>query len=226
MRRTGHSGYANRRLAFLYSVAGCLYDPVVWLVFLPMGGERRLRRGFVQWLEVRPGQSVVSLCCGTGSMERALLDEVPDLRITGVDLSSDQLARARRKLEGTGVRLVQADVTRTGLPDGRFDRVLICLALHEMPREPRLAALREARRLCSADGKVLAIEHGRPSSRWSRFARALLWGYWIPGNPERATVRDLERHGLENEMRESGLEVVEHHVTRPDWIEAYLARRP
>ena len=216
-------GYSSRRLSLAYSVAGPLYDLVVWWGFLPLGGERACRQEFVCWLGPRPGMRVASLCCGTGSMERAMLTAVTDLAITGVDLSPGQLARARKKNPNGSVTYILVDARRTELPAESFDRVLIGLALHEMTRSTRLAVLREARRLCAREGRVLAIEHGRPATRTSRLCRWLWWFFWLPGNPEVATSRDLQKQGLDNEMRECGLEIVDHHTTRPDWIEAFLA---
>jgi ubiquinone/menaquinone biosynthesis C-methylase UbiE len=217
-------GYSSRFLSLAYAWASPLYDLIVWWGFLPLGGERSCRRDFARWLEPCAGARVASLCCGTGSMERALLAEEPGLAITGIDLGPGQLARARRQDRGRRVTYLQADATDTGLPGASFDRVLVGLALHEMPRATRLAVLREARRLCAPGGRVLAVEHGRPAGRAARWLRAFWWFFWIPGNPEVPTSRDLQRHGLDVEMRECGLEVVRHHVTQPDWIEAFLAR--
>jgi len=53
--------------------------------------------------------------------------------------------------------------------------------------------------------------------------RAFWWFSCVPGNPEVATSRDLQARGLENELHECDLEVIERHSTRPDWIEAFLA---
>jgi len=194
------TGYANRFLSIAYSVASPLYDLIVWWGFIPLGGEGACRQMFVRWLHLEPGQRIVSLCCGTGSMERAMLAEQPGLSITGVDLGKGQIARARRKLADKGVDFLLRDAAATGLPDESYDRVLIGLALHEMPRMTRLAELREARRLCAPDGRVLVIEHGRPASRASRLMRAFWWFFWVPGNPEVATSRDLQARGLENEF--------------------------
>jgi ubiquinone/menaquinone biosynthesis C-methylase UbiE len=216
-------GYSSRFLAWAYAAASPLYDLIVWWGFVPLGGERSCRRMFVRWLRLEPGMRVASLCCGTGTMERAILAEAPRVEITGVDLGAGQLARARRTSSDPRLRYVRADATATGLARGAFDRVLICLALHEMTRPVRLAVLREARRLCASGGWVVAIEHGRPATRWARLLRALWWFFWIPGNPEVPTSRDLRARGLDREMAECGLEVRWHGTTSPDWIEGFIA---
>lgn len=217
------AGYSSRFLAWAYAAASPLYDLVVWWGFLPLGGERHCRRTFARWLRLEPGMRVASLCCGTGSMERAILAEAPEVEITGVDLGTGQLARARRLGGDPRLTWLRADATATGLESGAYDRVLIALALHEMTRPLRLAVLREARRLCASDGRVVAIEHGRPSTRGARLLRALWWFFWIPGNPELPTSRDLQARGLDREMAECHLRVEWHETTRPDWIEAFRA---
>lgn len=176
---------------------------------------------FARWLRLEPGMRIVSLCCGTGTMERAILAEAPEVRITGVDLGKGQLARAQKMSSDPRLSYLQLDATATGLERGDYDRVLISFALHEMTRPIRLAVLREARRLCAADGRVVAIEHGRPATRRARLLRAFWWFFWIPGNPEVATSRDLRARGLDREMAECDLEVRWHETTSPDWIEGF-----
>jgi ubiquinone/menaquinone biosynthesis C-methylase UbiE len=216
-------GYSSRFLEWAYAAASPLYDLIVWWGFLPLGGERSCRRAFVRWLALEPGMRVASLCCGTGTMERAILAEADGVEITGVDLGPGQLARARRQSDDPRLRYVRADATRTGLASGAYDRVLIALALHEMTRPTRLAVLREAHRLCAPGGAVVAIEHGRPATGAARLLRAFWWFFWIPGNPEVPTSRDLRARGLDREMAECGLAVRGHETTRPDWIEAFVA---
>jgi ubiquinone/menaquinone biosynthesis C-methylase UbiE len=217
------SGYASRLYEFAYGFTSPLYDLIVWWGFLPLGGEGACRRRFARWLDLEPALRIVSLCCGTGSMERALLEVAPDLEIIGVDLGRSQIARARRRDRAGRIDYRLGNAARTELPPASYQRVLITLALHEMPRELRGEVLREARRLCAAQGRVVAIEHGRPAGAVSRLLRAAWWFFWIPGNPELETSRDLQRRGLENEMREAGLRVVQRHATRPDWIEGFVA---
>lgn len=219
-----HAGYESRLYHLVYTIATPLYDLIAWWGFLPLGGERACRREFVRWLHLQREFRVASLCCGTGSMELAMFVDTPAISVTGVDLGRGQIARARGKLQHRAITLLVGDASRTGLPAASFDRVLIAFALHEMRRPSRLAVLREAKRLCTPSGQVLAVEHARPATRLSRLSRALWCFFWVPFNPEVKTSNDLQRHGLDNEMRKCGLEVVERHTTRPDWVEGILAR--
>ena len=219
------SGYASRLYEIAYGSAAPLYDLIVWWGFLPLGGEKRCRRLFARWLDPQPGQRVASLCCGTGSMERILLERVPELEITAIDLGAGQLARARRKDPAGRIDYHVGDASATGLPEAHFDRVLITLALHEMPRSLRLAVLKEARRLCAPEGRVLAVEHGRPRGKLSRLGRALWWFFWIPGNPEVPTSRNLQQRGLDQEMHEAGLAVETRFTTHLEWIEGMVTRK-
>jgi hypothetical protein len=60
-------------------------------------------------------------------------------------------------------------------------------------------------------------------ARRARILRALWWFFWIPGNPEVPTSRDLRARGLDREMAECDLDVTWHETTTPDWIEAFAA---
>jgi ubiquinone/menaquinone biosynthesis C-methylase UbiE len=217
------SGYVSRLYEFAYGAASPLYDLIVWWGFLPLGGEAACRHAFARWVDPAPEAAVASLCCGTGSTERAMLEATPSLRITAVDLGRAQIARARARDPSGRIDYRIADAADTGLAGADFDRVVIALALHEMPRSLRLRVLREAARLCRPGGRVIAIEHGRPHGAVSRLFRAFWWFFWIPRNPEVATSRDLQRRGLDEEMRECGLRVLDRHATDPDWVEGFIA---
>ena len=218
------SGYVGRLQEFGYGLASPLYDLFVAWAALPIGGERKLRRDIASWLEARAGDEVLSLCCGTGATDRALLELMPNTRITGIDLGQAQLWQARRK-DATGrIAYRIANAANTGLDSETFDRIMLVGALHEMPRSLRGEILAEARRLIRRDGNLLVFEPCRTETRKSAFLRALALFLWVPGNPETKTMRDLLKHGLDTEVREAGFEPIRRHHTSPDWFEAILAR--
>jgi ubiquinone/menaquinone biosynthesis C-methylase UbiE len=82
-----------------------------------------------------------------------------------------------------------------------------------MPRDLRLAVLREAKRLCGPAGRVVVLELDRPASRWLRGLMGLWFLYWVPPplNFETRTRRDLERRGLVREVAEAGFARIVRH---------------
>ena len=223
-RRLRSSGYVGRLQEIGYGLASPFYDLFVAWAMALLGGERKVRRDIASWLEVGAGDEVLSLCCGTGTTDRALLELEPNLRITGVDLGRGQLSRARRRETSGRVVYQLGDAAETGLEDESFDRVMLVGALHEMPRALRAKVLREARRLTKLQGALLVFEPCRTTTRWSALTRSLALFLWVPGNPEATTTHDLIAHGLDTELREAGFEPVRRHRTTPDWFEAILAR--
>jgi len=218
------SGYVGWLQEFGYGLASPLYDLFVAWAALPIGGERKLRRNIATWLEARDEDEVLSLCCGTGATDRALLELAPGTRITGIDMGRAQLWQARRKDSTGQITYRLANASATGLESEAFDRILLVGALHEMPRDLRGEVLKEARRLIRRDGHLLVFEPCRTETRKSAFLRSLALFLWVPGNPETKTTRDLLKHGLDTEVREAGFEPLRRHRTSPDWFEAILAR--
>jgi SAM-dependent methyltransferase len=73
--------------------------------------------------ELRPGERVIDIGCGTGNVTVEAIRLVsPKGRVLGVDISEPMLERAKARLFGTGnVTLVQADATVYAFPEAAFD---------------------------------------------------------------------------------------------------------
>jgi release factor glutamine methyltransferase len=70
---------------------------------------------------------IVDLCTGSGALALAIATARPRARVIAVENSADALGYARRNLAGTGVEIVDADVTAAGLRpdfDGAVDLVV------------------------------------------------------------------------------------------------------
>jgi SAM-dependent methyltransferase len=105
--------------------------------------------GAVPWATIR---NAADLGCGTGRTG-AWLRERGIASIDGVDLTPEMLDRARAR--EVYERLVEADVSSTGLQSGAYDLVTTCLV------DEHLADLRplyvEARRLARPDGTYVLV---------------------------------------------------------------------
>src|SRR3990170_3222910 len=98
------------------------YDAVSWL--LSFGQIGRIRRLTIDAAEPAPGEKLLDVGCGTGTLAIALKERVgPTGEVHGIDASPEMIEVARRKAASR-----QADVDfRVGLieeiafPDGYFD---------------------------------------------------------------------------------------------------------
>ncbi|HEV8456601.1 MAG TPA: class I SAM-dependent methyltransferase, partial [Gemmatimonadales bacterium] len=120
----------------LHSAAG--YDLLAWLFLL--GRERAFRERLVRLARFQPGQSVLDIGCGTGSLAIAAKRRVgPSGTVEGIDASPEMIARAKKKASQAGLAVAFTDgvVEALPFPDARFDAVLSTLMLHHLPREAR-----------------------------------------------------------------------------------------
>lgn len=101
---------------------------------------------------------VLDVACGTGTNFRYLPDSVD---LVGIDISQEMLAKARNELDrlDRDETLKQMDAQALEFEDDSFDTVISSLSTCTFP-DP-VAALREMERVCSPDGRILLVEHGR-----------------------------------------------------------------
>jgi ubiquinone/menaquinone biosynthesis C-methylase UbiE len=141
-----------------------LYDLFVWLVSL--GRERDYREKALDLANLRPGESVLDIGCGTGTLAIAAKQRVGSTgRVYGVDASSEMLARATRKATKAAAEVVFQNgvVERLSFPDSQFDVVLATLMLHHLGRKARQQCADEVRRVLKPGGRVLAVDFAKPA---------------------------------------------------------------
>ena len=89
--------------------------------------SERIRSYAIHRLDLKPGESVLDLGCGTGLSFELLEESIgPGGRIIGVDLSGEMLEVARNRVERNGwtnVTLIEGDALNINLP-GPLDGVL------------------------------------------------------------------------------------------------------
>jgi ubiquinone/menaquinone biosynthesis C-methylase UbiE len=108
-----------------------LYDPFSRLI-----GARRVHEQLLDHADVRAGQRVLEIGCGTGNLLAALGRRAVGVEAVGIDPDPDALRKARRK---TAARFERAFADDLPLPDAHFDRVLSSLMLHHLHDADRAA---------------------------------------------------------------------------------------
>jgi len=86
------------------------------------------------------------------------------IEITAIDFSPGMLKRARNKASAEDVRvaLIEMDVQQLDFPDNYFDTVFATFVFCSVP-DP-VAGLKELKRVCKPEGKLLLLEHMRPGN--------------------------------------------------------------
>jgi phosphatidylethanolamine/phosphatidyl-N-methylethanolamine N-methyltransferase len=128
------------------------YDIVFGPVFHPG------RKDAVRIANDRPGQRILEVGVGTGlSLPHFRLDS----RVTGIDVSAEMLAKARRRAERRRLTHVEGlhvmDAENLEFPDSSFDAVLALYVASVVPNPARFAA--EMRRVCIPGGTIVVVNH-------------------------------------------------------------------
>jgi len=135
------------------------YDRLLSLITLGMEG--RIRRRIISSAELSPGQRVLDVGCGTGTLAIEAAKAVgPDGRVDGIDPSLEMIARAKSKAQASGQRLhfQEAGIESLPFPDHSFDSVLSSLAFHHFDGPLQQAGLAEIHRVLAPGGRLTIID--------------------------------------------------------------------
>jgi phosphatidylethanolamine/phosphatidyl-N-methylethanolamine N-methyltransferase len=126
------------------------------------------RKDAVRISNTRPGQRILEVGVGTGL---SLPYFRSDSRVTGIDVSAEMLAKARRRVERRGLKqveaLVEMDAENLSFPDNSFDSVLALYVASVVPDPARFAA--EMRRVCIPGGSIVVVNHFMSENKAMRF---------------------------------------------------------
>ena len=148
--------------------------------------------------DVRAGDRVLDVGCGTGVLLEKLAWIEPPAGLFGVDASPDMLEVARERL-GSTADLTFACAEKLPFPDAHFDIVVSTSAFHFI-REPQMA-LSEMHRVLKPSGKLVITD-------WCAdfFSSRLLDGFFRLASP--AYERAYHSNEIQRMIKETGFRQV------------------
>jgi ubiquinone/menaquinone biosynthesis C-methylase UbiE/uncharacterized protein YbaR (Trm112 family) len=140
------------------------------------GVLRNWKTSIVERLRLRPGEAALDVSCGTGTDLITMSGMIGDegLRV-GVDLSTEMLRIARRKLDERGVKaeFYRANASYLPFEDRTFDSLHHFGGLNTFGDKPR--AIREMFRTTKDDARMVISDEGlAPDLEETEFGRHLL----------------------------------------------------
>jgi len=149
-----------------YHILTPLYDAVVKVTTR----ERRFKQALIRQACFLPGQRVLDLASGTGTLAIWIKQSEPRLDVTGVDIDPAILARAARKAKTANLRIdfSRAHSYDLPYPAAWFDRVVSSLFFHHLSWQDKLRTAQELYRVLKPGGELHIADWGQPANALMR----------------------------------------------------------
>ena len=171
-----------------------LYDPFVKLL-----GSEIAMRALVDKASIQPGQRVLDIGCGTGTLPIMIKRLYRDVDVIGLDPDPHALARAKRKAKraSVAVQFHQGFADALPYPDASVDRVLSSFMFHHLGSDEKHRMLREVRRVLRSGGVLILLDFGGPdSARDCLLARLIHSSRHLKDNSEEQILALMNQSGL------------------------------
>lgn len=149
-----------------------IYDPLLkWGM-----REDVIKRRLIDRAGIQPGDRVLDLGCGTGTLTLMIQRAQPGAEVVGLDGDPRVLAIAREKARRAGMQITWDEGLADSLPypAGSFDRVVSSLMIHHLAHEVKRGAMQEVLRVLRPGGTFHVLDFGRPHSLAMRLASLLV----------------------------------------------------
>ncbi len=135
------------------------YDFVVQIMSLGWAG--RLRRLTIDRAQIKPGDHILDVGCGTGDLTLLAQERTGSTgQASGIDASPEmiEVARGKAKRRRSAVDFRVGLIEQLPFPAASFDVVLSSLMMHHLPADLKSQALAEIRRVLKPNGRLLIID--------------------------------------------------------------------
>ena len=176
-----------------------LYDPLLKLL-----GADSARRLLLEHSDLHPGQRVLDIGCGTGTLVVLIKRVCPEVSIVGLDPDPKALARAKKKAAraGASIQFDQGFSDELPYSDASFDRVFSSFMFHHVNANEREKTLREVRRVLSSEGSVHLLDFEfSGSGTQGVLARWLHSSHRLKDNSESRILELMRGAGFTNPKR-------------------------
>ncbi len=146
---------------------------------MTLGRERALREMTVNLAQVKPGDSILEVGCGTGTLTLAAKRQAgPTGQVVGIDVIPGMIELSQRKAEQAqeAVTFQLGSIDNTPFPASQFDAVLCSFMIFHMSEATRRKGISEVYRVLKPQGRWLVVDLALPPQPLQRAVAQRLLG--------------------------------------------------
>ncbi|HJS20068.1 MAG TPA: class I SAM-dependent methyltransferase [Anaerolineales bacterium] len=136
----------------------------------------RYKSLLIEQADIRAGQSVLDLGCGTGTLAIMAKQAQPAANVSGLDADPQMLKVARYKSskENTPVNFNEGMTYSLPYPDESFDRVLSSIMIHHLKTPDKKRTAQEVFRVLKPGGHLHIVDFGKPVTWYGKMLGPIL----------------------------------------------------
>ena len=165
---------------------------------MTMGREEALRTMTVNLAQVKPGDSVLEVGCGTGTLTLAAKRQAgPSGKVFGIDIIPGMIEVSRQKAAKAGLEVdfQPGSIDNIPFPADQFDAVMCSFMIFHMSEKVRRKGIKEIQRVLKPQGRLLVLDLALPTQPLQRAIAKAVFG-WMLGNELRELLPLMEEAGF------------------------------
>jgi ubiquinone/menaquinone biosynthesis C-methylase UbiE len=194
--------------AFSFDALTPIYD----LLSNIFGFGSTQRKQIIDLLDLKNGQRLLDVGCGTGSLLVIAKKMYPMIDMIGVDIDQKilEIAKHKSRIQKLEINFVLSGSENMRFAKETFDVVVSSLVFHHLPTNIKIVTLTEIYRILKPNGKFLLVDFGNKNNL---LMKIYLYIATILHIPEALTLKDNIEGKLPLFIKETGFKYKE--VSQP-----------
>jgi ubiquinone/menaquinone biosynthesis C-methylase UbiE len=136
---------------------------------MTFGREKKFRQDEIKLAQLKPGDKVLEIGCGTGTLTLAAKAQVGSSgEVSGIDIAPEMVAAASHKAtrKDVDVSFQVGSIASIPFPDNRFDVVMCSFMIFHMPDDIRMKGFKEIHRVLKSGGHLFIFDGASSNKRY------------------------------------------------------------